>query len=97
MSSIHYKFSASSTYKTVVFNGITISLSGKFIVEKSNVKWGASQMAFILGGTFKNLGHSTDWDGTLMVYRVDIEIIQRHTLRHTYVYFRLPVGCPNRK
>ena len=33
-------------------------------------------MAFILGGTFKNLGHPTDWDGTLGVYRV--EIIQRH-------------------
>ena len=44
MSSIHYKFSASSTYKTVVFNGIAISLSGKFLVEKSNVKWSASYL-----------------------------------------------------
>ena len=31
-------------------------------------------MAFILGGTFKNLGHPTDWDGTLGVLRVDPEI-----------------------
>ena len=38
-------------------------------------------MAFILGVSLHDLRHPwTDWDETLGMYRVDLEIMQRHSL-----------------